>query len=274
MGVGVATGNRVPLQGAVNVRDLGGYRTTDGCTVSRGVLFRGDGLSKLTDNDLIVLNDMALRTVIDFRTPGEVLSLGPDRLPPGPVAVAFPVNSGDLSDIYDLVSSGEIRRQYRALGEGGADAFMASIYRSFASDARSRERFGSALSLICDGALPVLFHCTGGKDRTGWMAAVILLALGVPLTDVVDDYLLSNHYLGPQYAQLRSALVKAGLLGDPELMRPIMEVRSGYLRTGFDEAERLFGSFGDFLTRGLGLDGHRLSRLRGALLITPGNGTT
>jgi protein-tyrosine phosphatase len=270
VGVGVTTGNRVPLQGAVNVRDLGGYRTTDGCIVSRGVLFRGDGLSKLTENDLIVLGDMALRTVIDFRTPGEVLSLGPDRLPLGPVAVTFPVGSGDLSDIYDLVSSGQARRQHLALGEGRADAFMASIYRSFVSDARSRERFGSALSLICDDAVPALFHCTGGKDRTGWMAAVILLALGVPLTDVVDDYLLSNHYLGPSYAQLRLALVKAGLLGDPELMRPIMEVRSGYLRAGFDEAERLFGSFGDFLTRGLGMDRQRLSKLRGELLISGG----
>ena len=97
--------------------------------------------------------------------------------------------------------------------------------------------------------------------------------LGVPFTDVVDDYLLSNQYLGPQYAQLRSALVKAGLLGDPELMRPIMEVRSGYLRAGFDEAERLYGSFGGFLTRGLGMDGQRLSKLRGELLINPG-GTT
>jgi protein-tyrosine phosphatase len=272
MGVGVASGNRVPLQGAVNVRDLGGYRTTDGFTVPRGVLFRGDGLSGLSDSDLTVLNDMALRTVIDFRTPGEVLTLGPDRLPPGPVVVAFPVGSGDLSDIYDLVSSGERERQHVALGEGRADAFMAAMYRSFVADARSRERFGSALALICDGALPALFHCTGGKDRTGWMAALILLALGVPLTDVEDDYLLSNRYLGPPYARLRSALVKAGLLADPELMRPIMEVRPGYLRAGFDEAERLFGSFGDFLVHGLGMDGPRLRKLRGELLSDGGRG--
>ena len=272
MGVGVTTGNRVPLQGAVNVRDLGGYRTTDGFAVSRGVLFRGDGLSKLSGNDLTVLNDMALRTVIDLRTPGEVLSLGPDRLPPGPVVVAFPVGSGDLSDIYDLVSSGETQRQHLALAEGRADAFMASMYRSFVADARSRERFGSALTLICDGALPALFHCTGGKDRTGWMAAVILLALGVPLTDVMDDYMLSNQYLGPPYAQLRSGLVKTGLLGNPELMRPIMEVRPGYLRAGFDEAGRLFGSFRTFLAHGLGMDGPRLRKLRGELLSAPGEG--
>lgn len=266
MGVRVASGRHVALEGAVNVRDLGGYRTTDGQTVAIGTILRAGGLSQLTEDDIERMSWLRLRTVIDFRTAGEVLSLGPDRLPSGAVAVSFPVSSGDLSDIYDLVETGDARRQHQALGDGRASEFMAGVYRSFVADPRQRETFAAAIALVSDGVGPVMFHCTSGKDRTGWMAAVVLLALGVPLGEVMADYLRSNAYLEPSYRRLRNDLVKAGLLSDPELLRPVMEATQGYLYAAFHEAERVYGSFESFLLRGLGIDAARLRQLRGVLL--------
>jgi protein-tyrosine phosphatase len=274
MGARVTSGRRLSLEGADNVRDLGGYRTTDGLAVSAGALLRGDGLSRLTAADVERVQWLRLRTVIDFRTTGELLSLGPDRLPPGPVAVSYPIGGGDLSDVYDLVATGDEQRQREALGDGRAAEFMAATYRSFVSDARQRETFAAAIALVSEGPGPVLFHCTGGKDRTGWMAAVLLLALGVPFSDVMADYLGSNECLYGSYQRLRTDLVKAGLLTDLELLRPVMEVTPGYLYAAFDEAERLFGSFESFLTRGLGVDGARVRQLRDAVLGSSGGGAS
>ena len=261
MGVYVAGGMRVPLEGADNVRDLGGYRTADGQAVAEGVLLRGDGLHRLTGRDVEMLT--GLRTIIDFRTPGEVLNLGPDRLPPGAVPASFPVTGGDLSGVFDLVTSGDHRQQRRVLGDGRASEYMAGIYRAYVSDNRQRETFAAAIALISQNREPVLAHCTSGRDRTGWLAAMILLAAGVPLSEVMADYLASNDYLRQSYQRLRADLVKAGLLLEPELLRPIMEVSPGYLYAAFHEAERQYGSLESFLRHGTGIDA---ARLRAALL--------
>ena len=185
-GPGPMTGEPTPprhvaLDGAVNVRDIGGYRSVHGLEVTRGRLFRGDSLSQLTSADTERLDRLGLRTVIDFRTPGEVLLGGDDRLPYAVESVHLPVSGGDLGAIYELIASGDHERQWRELGGGRAASFMAEMNRGFVTDARQREAFAAALRLLCSsGRLPLLYHCTGGKDRTGWMTAIVLTALGVP----------------------------------------------------------------------------------------------
>jgi len=175
------TGERAPsrhvvLDGAVNVRDIGGYRSVQGLEVTRGRLFRGDTLSQLSSGDVDRLDRLGLRTVIDFRSPGEVLLGGDDRLAYGVEFAHLPVSGGDLGDLYELIASGDHERQRRELGEGRAASFMAEMNRGFVTDARQREAFGAALRLICaPGRLPLLYHCTAGKDRAGWMTAI-----GVP----------------------------------------------------------------------------------------------
>ena len=91
-----APARHVALDGAVNVRDIGGYRTSYGVEVTRGRLFRGDALSQLSGPDSERLDRLGLRTVIDFRTPGEVLLSGADRLPFGIEFLSVPVGGGDL----------------------------------------------------------------------------------------------------------------------------------------------------------------------------------
>jgi len=257
----------VPLDGAVNVRDIGGYRTTTGLTIMRGRLFRGDALNQLSAADSERLDRLGLRTVIDFRTPGEVLLAGADRLPCGIEFASLPVSGGDLGSMYELIASGDHEQQRKELGGGRAAGFMVEVSRGFVADPRQREAFGAALRLACSpGRLPLLYHCSGGKDRSGWMTAVVLTILGVPREVVLRDYLLSNDFHRTGYAKLRFDLVKTGIVEDPDLLRPIMELSPTYLAAAFEEADRRFGSFTRFLTRGLEVSEVTLSVLRRGLL--------
>jgi protein-tyrosine phosphatase len=265
-----APSRHVALDGAVNVRDTGGYRTSHGLQVTRGRLYRGDALSQLTGPDTERLDRLGLRTVIDFRMPGEILLAGADRLPSGVELVSLPVGGGDLGSIYELIASGDHQRQRRELGDGRAASLMAQINRGFVADARQREAFGAALRLVCSaGRLPLLYHCSSGKDRTGWMTAIVLTALGVPREVVLRDYLLSNDFHRTEYQKLRYELVKLGIVADPELLRPIMEQSATYLGAAFEEAERRYSSFGRFVTHGLGAGDAMLDELRRALLGDP-----
>jgi protein-tyrosine phosphatase len=257
----------VPLEGAVNVRDVGGYRSAYGREIIRGRLFRGDSLSQLTRPDHERLEQLGLRTVIDFRTPGEILLSGPDRLPHGVELAQLPVSGGDLGSIYELIASGDHDRQRRKLGDGRAASFMVEMNRAFVADKRQREAFGAALRLMCAAEeLPLLYHCTGGKDRSGWMTAIVLTALGVPRELVLRDYLLSNDFHRTGYTKLRLDLVKTGIVRDPDLLRPILELSPTYLGAAFEEADRRYSSFEEFLTRGLGVSDAMLAGLRRALL--------
>jgi protein-tyrosine phosphatase len=262
-----APSRHVALDGAVNVRDIGGYRSTYGLEVTRGLVFRGDSLSQLTGPDLARLDSLALRSVIDFRTPGEVLLTGTDRLPYGLECVSLPVAGGDLGSVYELIASGDHERQRSELGDGRAASLMIEINRGFVADPRQREAFGAAFRLLCSpGRLPLLFHCSGGRDRTGWMAAIVLTTLGVPRELVLRDYLLSNDFHRTSYTKLRFDLVKTGMVGDPDLLRPILEQSPTYLGAAFEEADRRYGSFGRFITGGLGVTEAMVAALTRGLL--------
>lgn len=258
---------RVVLDGAVNVRDIGGYRSAHGLEVMSGRLFRGDALNRLTSGDVSRLDRLGLRTVIDFRSAGEVLLGGGDRVPYGIEFVHLPVSGGDLEAVYELIASGDHDRQRRELGDGRAASFMAGMYRGFVADGRQREAFGAALRLMCaPGRLPLLYHCTSGKDRAGWMTAIVLTVLGVPRELVLRDYLLSNDYHRAGHDKLRLDLLKTGIMADPGLLRPVLEQSATYLGAAFEEADRRYGSFGRFLSYGLEISEAMLDGLRRALL--------
>ena len=262
-----APSRHIRLDGAVNVRDLGGYWSTYGVNLARGRIFRGDALSQLTVTDVSTVGSLGLRTVIDFRTPGEVLVSGSDRLPHGLAPVSMPVAGGDLNSIYEVIASGDHDRQRAELGNGRAAALMADINRGFVADPRQREAFGAALRLLCSsGKLPALYHCSGGKDRAGWMTAVILTILGVPREQVLRDYLLSNDFHRTGYQKLRYDLAKTGIVADPDLLLPVLEQSPTYLAAAFEEAERRYGSFGAFVTHGLQVGKSALGELRQAML--------
>jgi protein-tyrosine phosphatase len=236
------------LQGATNVRDLGGWATADGRVVRFGRVFRSAALSGLTDADATVLAAAGIGTVCDLR--GEVeRRLAPSRL------------SGVAVHVLSIeptvgVSLRDIARRRDATGED-AMALMRQAYVSYATEWSHRYRAMFDL-LLQEDAPPLLFHCSAGKDRTGFGAAILLTALGVGREAVREDYLATNRlWRGDTVlaAALPAAVAKVMLRVHPEL-----------LDAAFDAIDAAHGSLDAYLELCLGLGPARLEALRDRLL--------
>ncbi|WP_377271258.1 tyrosine-protein phosphatase [Peterkaempfera sp. SMS 1(5)a] len=238
------------LASAPNFRDAGGYRTADGQWVRMGVLYRSGDLGKLSDADLAELRRLGVRTDIDFRTASE-RSASPDRVPAGARYVVADVLGDSLTSSLPAT-------------EAAGSQMMQDIERVMVSGDSAQQAYRALFDAAADhGADAVVYHCTAGKDRTGWASAALLTALGVPRETVMQDYLASNTY--------RAAENAAALAQLPEAMRPaykaLLDVRPEYLNAGFDEVSSTYGSFGDYLRQGLGLGQNELRDLRKQLLV-------
>ncbi|WP_433634919.1 tyrosine-protein phosphatase [Nocardia sp. CA-120079] len=255
----------IDLQGAINVRDLGGFRTADGRRTARGRLLRGDGLHKLTDGDVATLAELGLRTAIDFRSAEEIEHAGPDRLPDGATAIALPIAGGNLGQTLKAIR-GETTAD-EDLGGGRAAELMREINRQFVNDPEYRAAFGRALRLISESSGGAsLFHCSAGKDRTGWMTAIVLTALGVPRDEVTADYLATNDYVWPTYEAWLTRSTESGVIADPQPIRELLRQHPSYIDAAFEEASKRYGSFDRFLSEGLEFDDTDRRRLRYVLL--------
>ncbi|MGH4027590.1 tyrosine-protein phosphatase [Actinomycetota bacterium Odt1-20B] len=255
--------HQVPLQGAVNVRDVGGYRTYDGKRVGYGRAYRADGLSKLTDADLTTVAGLRLTKVIDYRVAAEAQYDGADRLPGGLTATSRPVtDNGLFATLMTAIGSKDPVKQEEMLGNGKAAAFMREVYRTFVTDPTDRTQFAATLRDIAASRAPLLYHCTSGKDRTGWTTYLLLRLVGVPDSGARGDYLASNTYRAAYDAKLRETLKQTGMMQNPDLIIPLQEVRADYLDTALAEAEKQYGSLQGYLTKGLGLDAATIVTLR------------
>lgn len=264
------TVRQIPLQGATNVRDLGGYRTYAGHEVRYGQVYRADALSKLTEADVATLGRLGLTKVVDFRVPAEVQYEGADRLPPGLTATSRPVtDNGLFTQLITAIGSRDPVRQEEVLGDGRAAAFMRDVYRTFVTSPENRARFAETLRDIANSNSrhsPLLYHCTSGKDRTGWTSYVLLRALGVSSRTAERDYLASNVYRAAYDTKVRDGLKQSGMMQNPDLLIPLQEVRMEYLNSALDRAEADYGSLDGYLTEGLGLDRRTLAKLQVGLL--------
>ena len=170
------------LSGATNFRDLGGYLGKDGRPVRWRRLFRSDNLAGLSAQDLAVLAVVRLARSFVFRGVN-VRATAAFELP-GVVQHSLSIEPTVVQSLRALMDTGE------RLNEHDAVALMQQTYRAFVHDNSSR--FGELFSHLLDSDAPLVFHCTAGKDRTGFAAALILLALGVPRPVVMEDFLLTN----------------------------------------------------------------------------------
>ncbi|MFI9360289.1 tyrosine-protein phosphatase [Kitasatospora sp. NPDC053057] len=267
----ILVGRSLGLRGAVNARDLGGYRTAGGRSVRGGVALRSDGLNHVTAEDLDPLGALGLRAVVDLRSSEEIREAGPDRLPDGVATHHLPLLAMDF-DIHLMLRSAlsdrSPRKQRSLLGNGRAAAMMTGLYRWFVTDPVARERFAALLRLLADpDGVPLLFHCSAGKDRTGWAAALVLTALGVERETVLADYLLTNERSAPVVDRVLEDFGSRGLMREPELLLPVFRADRDYLDAAFAEVEAGWSGFDAFWREGLGLDEDVLTGLRTNLLV-------
>ncbi|MEU1521212.1 tyrosine-protein phosphatase [Nocardia rhamnosiphila] len=251
------------LPHAPNARDIGGYPIRGGNKVRFGVVYRADALAKLDSGEQQKLVDLGITRVIDFRSPTEV-SQGQDRLPAGIQRTEYPVYDAQ-NDLYVMMNqliAGGPEAQRAALGDGKGAEYMRNYYRWLVTDPGSRTRFAAALRDIATEPGAVLYHCTAGKDRTGWMTAILMSVLGVPDGQIYQDYLRSNDNLAAGNKALMDALVQQGLVEDPALWQPVLGVQRDFLDAAFDQVRQSFGSMDDFVRSGLGADDATLAALR------------
>jgi protein-tyrosine phosphatase len=247
---------RVPLEGVANFRDLGGYRTEDGKSVKWGLLYRSDALNALTDDDVRHLVSLNIQRVVDFRTPAEA-DPHPDRLPQGLIHESLPVPlevpKPDLSSLNDRKELAPVAEEawLKAIDQ----VLVAQAYPLFVRDSTPSYRaWMQGLLNAPPGAQ--IFHCTGGADRTGFAAAVLLRVLGVPEDTIVQDYLLTNQYLFS--ARGRAFLDKR----TPVKLPAGLKMHPRYLKAAFAEITRKYGSFDHYLLEGLGIDAAARARLK------------
>lgn len=249
-----------------NLRDVGGYKTRDGATVARELAYRSDTFYPMTAKDDRKLEVLRLKNDYDLRTAAEAKA-EPDEMPPGVryhlLNVLADARSAAPAELEKLLH--EPKKANAALGGGKIEALFMEGYREFISLPSARQSYRTLfLSLADREKLPAVFHCTTGKDRTGWAAAALLTLLGVPPETVMEDYLRTNEYTLPQFKQTIDAFVAAG--GDRDIAVAVFGVKPEYLEASFDEMRKHYGTIDKYFSEGLGIDAAGQQALRDRFL--------
>lgn len=234
-GKAILSERHLPMAGGYNFRDLGGILTADGRYVKWGKIFRSDDLNKLTDDDLTYLSNIPITSIVDFRTEREI-ETAPDKTP------------ASLKNEYTYnITPGKLSQEdiSKATKEELVEE-MKLMNRLLVSDSACVAQYKKFFSLLQDEKeVPLMFHCSAGKDRTGMGAALILFALGVNEATIKEDYLASNVYLAGKYTPL---------IEEHPNMQPLFEVKAEYLEAGIDQMKKDHGSVENYLTNVLGVD--------------------
>ena len=248
---------KIVLDGTSNTRELGGYKTEDGRSLKWGVLYRSDKLSELTDADQEYLLQLGIKRVIDFRSSEEKQN-EPDQLPSTLKYVEMPIEAdGAIRPKVEAILKGDLNEDVGAI--------LVETNKEFISDFSGVYK-GFIESLI-ENQEPTLFHCTAGKDRAGFAAALVLLAVGVPEKIVIEDYMKTNKYTEET---IQDYINKINLysLGsvDAEILRPLLGVEERFIRAALDEIKQKYGSVENFIRDELKIRDESIIELKNFLL--------
>jgi len=235
----------LPFESIHNLRDLGGLPAADGRRVRAGRLFRSANPAGAVGADLAGLRALGLDVVVDFRS-SEEKSAEEDGFAQAFNWQALPVLEGSMS-LKELVPLLTRSTPQEVAG------FMRKAYSEFPT--RHREAFARFLR-EAEAGRTILFHCTTGKDRTGFAALLLLAALGVPQETILANYLESNHWnqrlIQGYLARFAQHGVKAALA------LPLLEVQAAYLQASLDVIGQEWGSVAAYVQQALGIDPQRL----------------
>ena len=281
------------LIASANLRDLGGLATIDGQRVRAGRLFRSGHLSELDRAEAAILGGLGLRTIIDLRRPSEVADFptpdldGVDRL-----WMSVSAEDSEFAVAANLLFGEQPERIDTAEDRGfavAANLLFGNQPEQVDIPTMLEGYFRNTVTNRLDGYRPVfeaatdpdrqplLFHCMGGKDRTGFVAGVLLRLLGVGQEEVMADYLLTNEILGDRMArradQARQRIAqRSGVEPDQvderhlEGIRAMLYTRPSFLQASFDAVTDKFGTWETFRRDGLGIDDVRFSAFLDAVV--------
>lgn len=266
MSISRPAGSPIPVPSVPNLRDAGGYRTTDGALVRSGLVYRSTDLGQLTDVDVPALDALGIATVFDLRTVEE-REIRPDRVPAGAKEVPLDVladrdPSAAPAMLQKLLEDATLAEEL--LGDGETSAHLMNSYREFVELPSAVIAYRALYTDLARTDGPALIHCTTGKDRTGWAVAALLLLLGVDEEQVFTEYLLTNEQLLPALEPVFDRFREVG--GNPDLLLPLLGVRREYLEVAVSRMRTGFGDIENYFTNGLGVGADDVAALRARLL--------
>jgi protein-tyrosine phosphatase len=243
------------LESVNNLRDIGGYQTSDGRRVKWGIVYRTGNLSRLNDYDLQYLGDLGINLVCDLRATAEMKD-SPDRLPPGSGYLHIPVYEDEF--IRDVTKVLLFRRHKLGdtLGQG---------YRNWLETGALA--YGQLFERLADPAsLPVMIHCTAGKDRAGIAIAILLSLLGVPDETIIADYSLTNQAFDVLYREFVEA-GQVSKLGIPnEEAQILLAANPAWIKSTLDFIHNHHGDAATYLRQSTGLSQVKIEAIRKNLL--------
>lgn len=251
------------FEGISNFRDLGGYPGADGRTVKWGKLYRAANFAETSRADQQVLDRLGLYALVDFRSAAEKEE-EPNQLPDKPPyrVIEIPTMDGGDNSVSEEIMA---RFESGDFSDFDPDAFMIEANRQFATT--FTPQFRQFVSLVEQaGGKPIVWHCSAGKDRTGFAAAILLRILGVDQAVVMQDYMLSREYA--LAARKKELLLVRLLKGEEaaEKLQVLLGVEQPWLQAAFDTIDQQYGDFDTYVTKALGLSETDVDTLQAKLL--------
>jgi protein-tyrosine phosphatase len=240
-----------------NLRDLGGYLSKRGQTTRWGTVYRSGEIGRMSEWDTLRMNRLKIKTLIDLRTPSEAAA--------SPVKNAkarllhIPVTP-DMNDILYRTLDGRVKK-------GDGSLFMQDLYLQYITE--NSQAFAQALSVFLDESnYPILFYCSLGKDRTGFLAALLLAALDVPEETIFSDYVATNDYIDlRRYAALVRGMDAEAQEDAQEAMTVILSANESFLELAFRQIKKQYGSLDQYFNEELKLTEKQREKLKDMLLF-------
>ena len=252
----------INIDGSINLRDFGGYPTTDGKTVRSGLLFRCGALSGISESAYSKFSELDIGVICDLRSHMEAEEMPTPSEPPFDCRVHIPIWPGSSDQFRESVQNSRPEPSEFI-------QFMRNVTRDIARDHVQAYKALVAQLIATDRGF--LLHCSAGKDRTGFGAAIILKALNVADETIFEDYLLSNQAseLGENMKKRMNeqASEEDGINFQPneDTIAILSGVRKEYLETAFKEIDDHYGGISGYL-ESIGISDHELSLLRRRLV--------
>ncbi len=251
------------LDKACNFREIGGLHTSEGKIMKSGVLFRSDELSQLTFNDRRIFEKLNIKTVIDLRGVKERQKKKdkiPRKLNISVVNIPIDHKNQDLKQMQFFLFLIQKNKDF------DFEKYLRDHYFGTAFECTSQIK--EIFTLLSDEEnLPALLHCTVGKDRTGFMAAILQLLAGVPREKVMDEYLITNKYIGVRVKQIiRMVRIISLFRASIDQIKPMLECRPVYLKNVLDEIYERYGTIENYLLNACGVENDTQQKLKNLVI--------
>ena len=263
----------IPVNGIINARDLGGYIMQDGRRLRDGMLIRSAHLADASDEDLQYLSSIPIYKVIDFRKDIE-MNGKTDRMVPGAEYIRLEIDASgkivsqateDEKRLFTGNKQFDVKKfMVMAAFNPMAQKIAQQMYPNLTNDPECRKQFKQFFRLILDTANgAILYHCTQGKDRTGFASALILAALGADRDTIVADFDATNRVYEEDVRQCcQNVLLMGGKENEIATVKSFLGANTDNFIKALESIDKEFGSMEAYLKGPIGLTDQDILTLR------------